>query len=87
VLDRVTETIRERFELRRMVRTLTAQGRMSRWVVSLLPIALLAAISLLNPSYIAPLFNETFGRVLLGMAAVMLVAGSLLIKKIVDIKL
>jgi tight adherence protein B len=87
VLDRVTETIRERFELRRMVKTLTAQGRMSRWVVSLLPIALLAAISLLNPSYIAPLFNETFGRVLLGMAAVMLVAGSLLIKKIVDIKL
>jgi tight adherence protein B len=87
VLDRVTETIRERFELRRMVKTLTAQGRMSRWVVSLLPIVLLAAISLLNPEYIAPLFNETFGRILLAMAAVMLVAGSLIIKKIVDIKL
>jgi len=87
VLDRVTETIRERFEIRRIVKTLTAQGRMSRWVVSLLPIILLAAISVLNPKYVEPLYNEMFGRVLLAMAAVMLVAGSLVIKKIVDIKL
>ena len=41
VLERVTETIRERFELRRMIQTLTAQGRMSRWVVSGLPVVLL----------------------------------------------
>ncbi|MEK6275164.1 MAG: type II secretion system F family protein [Actinomycetota bacterium] len=87
VLDRVTETIRERFEIRRIVQTLTAQGRMSRWVVSLLPIILLATISLLNPTYVEPLFQETFGRVLLTVAGVMLVAGSLVIKKIVDIKL
>ena len=87
VLDRVTETIRERFELRRMVQTLTAQGRMSRWVVSLLPVILLVAITLLNPTYVEPLYTETFGRVLLAFSAVMLVAGSLVIKKIVDIKL
>ncbi len=87
VLDRVTETIRERFELRRMVRTLTAQGRMSRWVVTILPIALLLVMTALNPGYIAPLFKETFGQVLLVLAAIMLVAGSLVIKRIVDIKL
>jgi tight adherence protein B len=87
VLDRVTETIRERFEIRRIVQTLTAQGRMTRWVVSLLPVVLLATISVLNPTYVEPLFKETFGRVLLAVAAVMLVAGSLVIKKIVDIKL
>ena len=87
VLDRVTETIRERFELRRMVRTLTAQGRMSRWVVTILPIALLAVLSALNPHYMAPLFHETFGQVLLVGAAVMLVAGSLVIKRIVNIDL
>jgi len=87
VLDRVTETIRERFEIRRIVQTLTAQGRMSRWVVSLLPIVLLATITVLNPTYVEPLYKETFGRVLLAVAAVMLVAGSLVIKKIVDIKL
>jgi len=87
VLDRVTETIREKFEIRRIVQTLTAQGRMSRWVVSLLPVILLASISVLNPTYVEPLFKETFGRVLLAIAAIMLVAGSLVIKKIVDIKL
>jgi tight adherence protein B len=87
VLDRVTETIRERFELRRIVRTLTAQGRMSRWVVTILPIALLLVMTALNPSYIEPLFKETFGQVLLVLAALMLVAGSLVIKRIVDIKL
>jgi tight adherence protein B len=87
VLDRVTETIRERAELRRMVQTLTAQGRMSRWVVSLIPVVLLLAISALNPRYVEPLFTETVGRVLLVFAAVMVVGGSFVIKKIVDIKL
>jgi tight adherence protein B len=86
VLERVTETIRERFELRRMVQTLTAQGRMSRWIVTALPIGLLIAISVINPDYTKPLFEATGGRVALMLAGVMLVAGSLVIKKIVNIK-
>ena len=86
VLERVTETIRERFELRRMVQTLTAQGRMSRWIVTALPIGLLIAISVINPDYTKPLFEATGGRIALMFAGVMLVAGSLVIKKIVNIK-
>jgi tight adherence protein B len=86
VLDRVTETIRERFELRRMVKTLTAQGRMSRWVVTFLPVVLLLAITALNPHYLEPLLSHSAGRILLGFAAAMVVAGSLVIKRIVNIK-
>jgi Flp pilus assembly protein TadB/Mg-chelatase subunit ChlD len=86
VLERVTETIRERFELRRLVQTLTAQGRMSRWVVSALPVALLLAISVLNPGYTEPLFTTTGGRIALLFSAVMIVLGSYVIKRIVDIK-
>jgi Flp pilus assembly protein TadB len=86
VLDRVCDTIRERFELRRLVNTLTAQGRMSRWVVSLLPVGLLALITLLNPAYVKPLYTHPIGRVMLLVAAVMIVTGSLVIKKIVNIK-
>ena len=41
VLDRVTDTVRDRLALQRMIQTLTAQGRMSRWVVSALPVVLL----------------------------------------------
>jgi tight adherence protein B len=86
VLERVTDTIRSRFELRRMVKALTAQGRMARWIVSALPVALLLAISALNPEYIAPLFSNTGGQVLLVGAAIMVVAGSYVIKRIVEIK-
>jgi tight adherence protein B len=87
VLDRVVENIRERQELRRLVHTLTAQGRFSRWIVSLLPVGLLLLISVINPSYMKPLFHHTSGKVMLTIGAVMIVAGSLVIKKIVDIKL
>jgi tight adherence protein B len=86
VLDRVTETIRERFELRRTVRTLTAQGRMSRWVVSILPLFLLVVITLLNPSYMHVLYATTGGRIALVFAAAMVIAGSMVIKRIVNIR-
>jgi tight adherence protein B len=86
VLDTVVETIRERFDLRRLVKTLTAQGRMARWIVSLLPVALALVLTLLNPTYMNPLFTTSLGRVLILVAAVMVVSGSLIIKKIVDIK-
>lgn len=86
VLDQVTETIRERFELRRMVRTLTAQGRLSRWIVSFLPLALLLAILTINPAYVKPLFTHGSGRVLLVIAAVMVTCGSVVIGRIVKIK-
>jgi tight adherence protein B len=86
VIDRVTETIRERAELRRLVKGLTAQGRLSRWIVSLLPPALMGVISLINPHYLDPLFRTGGGRMLLLIGTVMVVSGSLVIKKIVEIK-
>jgi tight adherence protein B len=86
VLDQVAETIRQRSALRRLVRTLTAQGRMARWIVSSLPVGLMLIILLLNRDYMDPLFSHTSGKVLLGFASAMVVAGSLVIRKIVDIK-
>jgi tight adherence protein B len=86
VLDRVADTVRERFELRRLVKTLTAQGRLSRWILTGLPVFLLLVITLLNPSYISPLYSHTGGRVLLGLAIVMVTSGSLVIRKIINIK-
>jgi tight adherence protein B len=86
VLDRVTATIRERFELRRTVQTLTAQGRMSRWVLTLLPVFLLLAITLINPGYMQVMYDSSFGRVLLFLSAVSIASGSLVIKRIVNIR-
>ena len=84
VLDRVTATVRQRAELRRMVRGLTAQGRLSRTVVTGLPLALLAVLSVMSPAYIEPLFTTSTGLLLLMFGAFMVTMGSLVIKKIVD---
>ncbi len=76
VLDVVTETIRERLELRRMIRTLTAQGRLAGWVLSALPVGLLLFLSFINPHYISPLFHTTLGIIAIVMAGVMVISGS-----------
>lgn len=86
VLDRVVETVRERQDLRRLIKTLTAAGRMSRWVVTALPLVLLLAITILNPGYLDPLFSHTSGRILFVFATLLVIGGSLVIKRIVDIK-
>ncbi|TML00932.1 MAG: VWA domain-containing protein [Actinobacteria bacterium] len=86
VLDRVTDTIRERFELRRTVQTLTAQGRMSRWVLTFLPLFLLLVITLINPGYMNIMYHTTGGRMVLVFAGISVASGSLVIKKIVNIK-
>jgi tight adherence protein B len=86
VIDRVTEAVRQRLALRRMVASLTAQGRMSRWVLTGIPVFLLVVLTVINPEYMHPMFTTTTGRVLLGVSAVMVTAGSLVIKRIVDIK-
>ena len=65
---------------------LTVQGRMSRWIVSALPVALVAVISVINPRYMHPLVVHTAGKVLLVIAALLVIAGSYAIKKIVDIE-
>jgi tight adherence protein B len=86
VIDRVMEAVRQRLALRRMVAGLTAQGRMSRWVLTAIPIFLIVVLTVLSPDYMRPMYTTTLGRVLLGISAVMVTSGSLVIKKIVDIK-
>ena len=85
VLDRVTESIRERQALRRLIQTLTAQGRMARWIVSLLPIGLLILLLSVSPGYLKPMFHHTSGILALMVGVVMIVTGSVLIGRIVDI--
>jgi tight adherence protein B len=86
VLDHVATNIRHQMELRRLIRTLTAQGRMARWIVSLLPVGLFIALYLLNRDYLSPLWETDLGKVAMGLAIAMIIAGSLVIKRIIEIK-
>lgn len=86
MLNRVVETIRERADLRRLMETLTAQGRLSRVIVTALPAALMAAIAVISPGYLKPLFETGAGNVFLIVGACLVVAGSVVIQRIVEIK-
>ena len=83
ILDQIAINVRARFELRRLVKTLTAQGRTSRWIVTALPVMLFLVILTLNPGYVRPLLHSTLGQVLMLVSAGMTVLGSLVISKIV----
>jgi tight adherence protein B len=86
VIDRVAETVRERFDLKRLIQTLTVQGRMSRWIVSALPIFIIVFLRLDDPSYLHPMLATTGGRIVFGLAAAWAALGSLIIKRIVEIE-
>jgi tight adherence protein B len=86
VLDRVIETIRERVKLRRLMETLTAQGRLSQVIVSLLPLVLILVIAVLNKDFLRPLFETNGGRIALAIGAGLSITGSLIIKRIVEVR-
>jgi tight adherence protein B len=87
ILDNIAFMVRERFKLRRQLRVITAQGRLSGYVLAALPIALGLALWVLNPEYMLPLFQVDTGRYLLVGAAVFQVVGYLWIRRILDIEL
>jgi tight adherence protein B len=85
VLDTVVGTIRERADIRRLVRTLTAQGRMARWILTGLPVFVSAFLFLFHADVMRHFFASGVGQILLVIAAAMVMAGSLVIQRIVDI--
>ena len=86
ILDTIAFTIRERVRIKGEINTLTAQGRMSGYLVAFLPIGIAVTLNFINPAFMQPLFTETLGRILLGVGGVMMVIGFFMIQKIVDIK-
>lgn len=83
VLDRVAETIRARNHVRRQVAALSAEGRMSAFVLFLLPIGLAGIMTITNRAYIGLLFSRSIGFVMIGIAVALLTAGGLWLKALV----
>lgn len=86
ILDTISETINERIRMKREINTLTAQGRFSAIVLLMLPIALAAAMYVINKDQIMLLFTNPQGRIAVAGAVVLEVIGYFVIKKIVDIE-
>jgi tight adherence protein B len=82
VLDRVAEVIRGRMELRRLVDVLTAQARISRWILTALPIGVLLMLMLSGGDYLDPMLNSLVGKLALVFGGILVLIGSLWIKQI-----
>ena len=87
IIDKIAHVIRERFRIQGQLKVFTAQARMTGMILCLLPIALALAIGVLNPDYLKPLWFERAGRFLIALAVCMQIAGALVIRKIVRIKI
>jgi tight adherence protein B len=86
VLGTVAQTIRERYALKRQIRALSAEGRLSSLILTVLPILIFLALLLFNPKFLAPLYTTATGLAMLAAAAVMMIVGVLWMKKLTEIK-
>ncbi|HUI84779.1 MAG TPA: type II secretion system F family protein [Candidatus Binatia bacterium] len=87
VLDRTTAVIRERLRIQGEVRIYTAQGRMTGWILSVLPIAMFFLLSLANRGYTRVLVEDPTGRKLVYTGVGLMLLGGLAIRKIVNVKI
>src|SRR5437867_2973473 len=87
ILEKVAYIIRERFRLKRQVSVHTAQGRLTGWILTLLPLILGAGLYLVNPDHMSILWKNPTGLKLIYTASVMTLLGGLIIRKIVNIRI
>ncbi|HWB33618.1 MAG TPA: type II secretion system F family protein [Acidobacteriaceae bacterium] len=86
VLEKTSQVIRERFKMKRQVRVHTAQGRLTGWILSLLPLALGCGLYLIDPKTMSILWTRKIGQELLALSVVMTIVGGLVIRKIVNME-
>jgi tight adherence protein B len=85
VLESISYTIRERIRIKGEIRALTAQSRISGYMVAVVPVLLAGVIYLINPEFMGLLFQHTCGHIMIGVAVIGIATGFFAISKIVDI--
>ena len=86
VLDKCAQMIRERFRLKQEIRTKTAQGRLTGWVLSLMPVTLGVLLYFIRPEVISLLWKRPVGIKMIYIGVVMILIGGLIIRRIVNIR-
>ena len=86
VLRNTVGTMRERAQLRGHVRALSAEGRLSAYILVALPVLVGAWLFLARPSYVRPLYTTAFGLVMLVGAVVLVVLGALWMRKLIKVE-
>ena len=87
ILDNISQLIRGRLKLAAQIRVLSAEGRMSAWILGLLPFAVMLMLMLVNPKYVSMLWTDPTGVRLLWYAAGMILFGVVWLRKIIRIRI
>ncbi|NNF62696.1 MAG: VWA domain-containing protein [Acidimicrobiia bacterium] len=85
ILARAAQTIRERDQLRRQVKALSAEGRMSAWILLSLPFALAFITRIFNPDYLSVLTGHSAGRIMIALGLAFMAIGVVWIRKIIEV--
>jgi tight adherence protein B len=86
ILTTVADTLREREYLRRQVRTLSAEGRLSAWILGLLPVVMFCYLLVGNPTFVRPLYTQALGLAFLGGAMFLLALGVFVMSRFVKVE-
>ena len=86
VLNNLSSVMRERFKVKRQIKVISAHGRLSAWILCLMPPSLAIFITLLSPKALEPLFNDPMGQNLVMLALVLQIVGTYIISRLVRIE-
>ncbi len=87
MLGIISDTIRQRVQTSREISSLTAQGRMSGWFITLIPLVVAVVLYFISPNYFRPMTENLLGWLMLAVAAILLLIGNLLIRRAVRIEI
>ncbi|MFY2509560.1 type II secretion system F family protein [Vibrio pectenicida] len=83
-LEKVSQVLRSRFKLQRKIKTLSAESRLSAWILVLSPFILFVFLSFINPAYVEPLYTDPRGMTLVSGGVFSLFIGSMWIRNIIN---
>lgn len=86
IIDSLSRLIRKRFEIKKKINALSAEGRISAVVLMALPFAIALALYFVNPGYLTPLFTDPLGQMMLAFAGTMMILGGIVMKRLIAIK-
>ena len=86
IAENIAQLIRKRFELQDRIQALAAEGKLSAIILFALPFFLALALSVVSPKYLEVLFTDPLGRGMVGGAAVIMIIGAMIIKKMIHLK-
>lgn len=86
ILESISQTIKDRFQVKTEINALTSQGRLSGMVIGLMPVVVSGALMVINPGYMSKMFETGLGKGMLAAALVLEIIGFVVIKKIITIK-